>query len=256
MGEIGSEANPTGPMPVVEWEPPGAPAASTRADYASSETRSRWAAGLIGIVSVLAVVSTVLELQVIGMLDNIDITPLEDFEAWDSLHGGVTLLSFAVYVAAGIAYLVWLHRVVRNIAPLTGDDPRFTPGWSVAWWFVPIFSLFRPYQVVRDAWDRLAIPDRAPGGGLVVAWWLAFLVSNWIGQIVLRLPEAQTVEAFQGQMRTFAILDAIDVVGGVLAILVILEIERRVRYHASNPRPAEPYLQPVGAGTPDPAGVA
>jgi hypothetical protein len=93
------------------------------------------------------------------------------------------LLSFIVCV---VLSLMWLHQVVSNLNAL-GIKHRFSPGWSVGWWFVPIASLWQPYQVVRDAWRAIRQgPVSAPLGW----WWAAWLAGNFmagVGSLASRL---------------------------------------------------------------------
>ena len=37
-------------------------------------------------------------------------------------------------------------------ATLDYHDQRFSPGWSVGWWFIPALNLLRPYQVIKEIW--------------------------------------------------------------------------------------------------------
>ena len=65
----------------------------------------------------------------------------------------VGLLDVAVLVATGITFLMWFHRVRANLPALGVTDARWSPGWAVGWWFVPVMSLFRPYQVAAEVWQ-------------------------------------------------------------------------------------------------------
>jgi len=59
------------------------------------------------------------------------------------------------YMAQGalaVAFLVWVHRVVKNLPALGAHHMSYTPGWAVASFFIPIVCLYAPYQAIQEAW--------------------------------------------------------------------------------------------------------
>jgi hypothetical protein len=71
-----------------------------------------------------------------------------------------SVLSGLAGLATAIAFLMWIHRVSKNLYPLGAVGQRFSPGWAVGWWFVPVMFFFRPYQVMGEIW-RGSSPDSA-----------------------------------------------------------------------------------------------
>ena len=95
----------------------------------------------------------------------------------------------ALYITSAIVFLVWIHRAHRNLPSLHAADLRFTPGWAVGWFFVPIMSLFRPYQVASEIWRASEAKEDTTDGTswksvatspIVGWWWALFLISNYI----------------------------------------------------------------------------
>jgi len=104
--------------------------------------------------------------------------------------GGVALLSLAVtaiaffvtFIICSVVFLMWLFRARKNLPALGISAVRWSPGWSMAWWFIPIMSLFRPYQVVKETW-QVTDPTSAPGEqrsqklpSYFVWWWTLYLI--------------------------------------------------------------------------------
>jgi hypothetical protein len=102
------------------------------------------------------------------------------------LWGIALILYVIVLIVCAIVFLMWLYRARRNLPALGVADVRWSPGWSIAWWFIPIMSLFRPYQVVKETW-RASDPtslsqwssERPPG--IYGWWWGLFLVYGFVG---------------------------------------------------------------------------
>jgi hypothetical protein len=114
--------------------------------------------------------------------------------AEDTLLGGAVLLLFGialvlyavVLIVCMIVFLMWLYRARSNLPALGAADVRWSPGWSIAWWFIPIMSLFRPYQVVKETWqasdpESFPVWRREPPPAIYGWWWGLFLVYGFVG---------------------------------------------------------------------------
>ena len=132
---------------------------------------------------------------------------------------------------------MWIHRAHRNLPSLGVSGLRYSPGWAVGGFFVPILNLFRPFQVTTEIWKASdPIPDvndslawqSAPTSPLVIFWWVLFLLSGFIGNIVLQISlQAETwSEILTASWLTFA-MDFVYIPAAILAILVIRNIDRR-----------------------------
>lgn len=80
-------------------------------------------------------------------------------------------------------YFIWLYRVVSNSRIFHPKNIKFTPGRSIAWYFLPIVSLFWPYKDMQKLWKVNDEPhnwnDKA-SSSLIKWWWFFWLFSNVI----------------------------------------------------------------------------
>jgi len=119
-------------------------------------------------------------------------------------QAGVQLLSIAMpvlrffvallFVCTVPVLLVWLRRVRLN-AEVPGRVHRWSPGWVVGAWFVPVLNLWAPYQAIADV-AAAGVPEsrRSDVTRPVLAWWLSWLVGLvataasvrmwWFGDVV------------------------------------------------------------------------
>ena len=74
---------------------------------------------------------------------------LDRADGWVSGTAGVDGL---VFVATVVVWCIWQHHTQANAILLSGGGTRFTPGWAVGWWFIPIANLWKPFQSVRELW--------------------------------------------------------------------------------------------------------
>ena len=78
-----------------------------------------------------------------------------------------------------IVVLNWIHLANRNARQLGAADMRFTPGWAVGWYFVPIAWFWKPYQAMKEIWQASSDPaDWAgqPVSPLLHWWWFLWIV--------------------------------------------------------------------------------
>lgn len=120
-----------------------------------------------------------------------------DREDLEGLTGpGLAALVLAALTALAILATVvctalTLPRANRNARLLAGRL-RFSPGATVWWHIVPLFNLFRPYQVMAELWvtsEPSAEPvsaARAPAPW-VGLWWASWLAANLAGRLEERV---------------------------------------------------------------------
>jgi len=98
----------------------------------------------------------------------------------------VQALSWIVSLALGVMWLVWQHRAQGDLFARRLPDIRYTPGWSVGWWFVPGANLVLPYLCMRELFGRAGAPVEDPAvrrDWRLGAWWATYLGSIALGVI-------------------------------------------------------------------------
>jgi hypothetical protein len=100
-----------------------------------------------------------------------NITP-PPYHAQSNALTPVGLLVGLLTVVAVIIACIWQHKAA-SAARALGLPARHSPGWGVGAWFVPVVSLWMPYQAVSDC-----LPAGHAQRPRVLHWWLAWLVAN------------------------------------------------------------------------------
>ncbi|HEX7119818.1 MAG TPA: DUF4328 domain-containing protein [Longimicrobiales bacterium] len=219
--------------------------------------RARWAVGLLAVacvVDVAAVLSDLGQASLLrGAVEGVEITTAAA-EANDARQQAMAGLQFLLLVPTAIVFLMWLHRAYANLGDVGARVTRFSPGWAVGYWFIPVANLIRPYQVVKEAWQRSESmnasesTDTAPSSPVVGLWWMAFIGSGALGRVfAARLSSADTVEALLSASWWVVAADASSAVSAVLAILVVRGIDRRQRRMVDVSAAPGPSPAPSGA---------
>jgi hypothetical protein len=158
-----------------------------------------------------------------------------DFYLW---VGAVQAAWFLV--TAGL-WLAWFRRAYLNLPALGARRLRYRPWWAVGSWLLPVFSLFRPKQVLNDIW-RASDPDlpldqpdawrKRPVPELLGWWWLAFLASILVRSITTEAVHAaadlmllgllpEQLDRFQPSAGMQIMADLLTVLCGLLALRVV-----------------------------------
>jgi hypothetical protein len=64
----------------------------------------------------------------------------------------VGLAAFGLELAAWVLFCFFMPRANRNVRAMGGGPLKFTPGWAAGVFFVPIWSLYKPYQAMKELW--------------------------------------------------------------------------------------------------------
>lgn len=183
-------------------------------------------------VAVVAIVSHFMEYQFLadvqdGVYANAQAQADADAKTSDRRQSVVGAAEVFLYVASGIAILTWIYRANFNARQLGAANLRFEPVWSVAWYFIPVANLWKPYQVMREIWQtsvNAAHWDVQKVSLFLPWWWTLWLISNALGQAAYRTAKrADDLEAF---FLANAVAQAAELVSIPLSIVLLLIIRR------------------------------
>jgi serine/threonine protein kinase len=175
----------------------------------------------------------------------------------DQASGDLYLWVGAVQAAwfpftAGL-WLAWFRRAYRNLPALGARRLRYRPWWAVGAWLLPVFSLFRPKQLLNDIWrasDPSLPPDQAaawrgrPVAELLGWWWLAFVASILVRSITTSAVHAAAdfmllgllpdqLDRFQASAGMQVLADLLTVLCGLLALRVVRRTTARQEERAT-----------------------
>lgn len=153
--------------------------------FRSTQTLATWLIGLLVLRVVLYVAALALDAWQLNTLHAIP-----DGEYLDAATAGtidratlaIGLPLIAVIAAGAIVFLVWLYRAYANLFPLGAEHLNSTPGWAVGVYFIPIFNLFRPYQVMAELWRKsdVNVWTTEAKSAAIVGWWWGGCIAAWL----------------------------------------------------------------------------
>jgi hypothetical protein len=194
--------------------------------------RLLWISVLIACVALVDDIAEFLQVQV-GQLSP------DQVASNDPVQGFIGLLQSGLGILTGIIFLKWIYRSYKNIQGFGAQGLRFSPGWAVGYYFIPILSLIRPVQVMSEIWRASDDPrdwPKRPGSWLIASWWTLFLVYTGITQISLELAiQASTNEQWTLAAVLAILGDFFSIPLSLAALRLVTEIYRRQRRLVEGP---------------------
>jgi hypothetical protein len=234
--------------PAIEvWTP--APAAQTpffmrRPEFSRSWTLTTWTIILVALTSLLSIGVLIASLADAALIDDvladgrISMSESDDLVQSENIQDGVIGLWALAYIPAIILFIIWTRRVTANVPSLGIEQPRFGKGWAVGGWFVPILNLWRPVQVINQAWrsgsgarsdrhrtaDELGDESSSP---LIYFWWIAFLAAGLLDRVAGIGLESDSLEEVRDADYLVAVSQAVLAIAGLLASTVMYKLVKR-----------------------------
>lgn len=145
----------------------------------------------------------------------------------NALVGLCGLVTTVVVIFTAVVVLRSIYRANRNLHARSVSGLEYTPGWCVGWFFIPIASLWKPYQAFKETWmashDPVQFSVDRPG--IMPLWWTLFLISNITGNLSARL------DFFGGgnnDQATSTLLSMISLVASIPEGLILLVMLRQI----------------------------
>jgi hypothetical protein len=167
----------------------GSPSNPVAPGFESPRSRGRWVLVLLGLTIALDLVSLIVLGAQRSLLDRgLGGISLAEWHTSVSRVNRLGVIEQLLYLATIVAFLMWVHRAYLNLARAGAPGLRFTPGWAVGYWFVPVLNIVRSKQILDDLWRATALRDGADGKDRrpLTSFWLCALVVAGLARIVAR----------------------------------------------------------------------
>ena len=212
----------------------------TEDNYRDSSDLTTWVRYMLYaqvVVAVISIGSNFLEYQLLSDYQNGVYTSQEqavaDGEASDQRQQVVAIVYLAVFIISGFLILRWIHRANYNARQLGAKDMEFTPGWSSGYYFIPILTLWKPFQAMKEIWKASHNPSdwsTQKAGSILVLWWFLWIVTNAIGNASFRF--SMRAEELN-ELITLNMINQASEVFSIPLAFVTLSIINSI-YHAQN----------------------
>lgn len=108
---------------------------------------------------------------------------------FDLLYGAFSLIFFVVMIITYVRFIKWFRRAYCNLNRV-GVSTDKKEGWAAGAWFIPIYSLFAPFQIMKEIWNKTQTfyKENAEESNLLALWWglwvASSLITNQVGGFI------------------------------------------------------------------------
>jgi len=149
-------------------------------------------------------------------------------ESNDARQQFIGFLYLATFIVTGIMFLKWIYRANSNCHGFGAQGMEFTPGWSIGWYFIPIATLWKPYQAMKEIWKVSKNPSnwqKVTDSTLLGWWWALWIISNIMGQIIFQMTmRVDTVSSLKDLTTASIISGIIDIPSYIVAVSLITAV--------------------------------
>ncbi len=182
---------------------------------------------IVAAVCAIAVFSGILQYNLLVRIENGNFNEMEATNN-DARQQVIGIVQSIVYIAGLVFFLIWFHASYKNLRSFGCQNLRYTPGWAVGSFFVPIMNFFRPYQIMKETYENSSTTNGSTiDRSMVEPWWAAFLINNLLGVVVLQMSRyTETISSLKTYSVIMTISDAIEVVWAVVTIMLVDQLSK------------------------------
>ena len=158
--------------------------ASLFSHFVSTRGTFRWLSPLVIVSSAAAWVAVGFDIAEIRLLTRLEMGIATASEkAAHTVIGQVVLqIQMTLLAATAIAFMTWLYRCRANLRAFGTRHLRYPRSWAVVGFLIPVVTLVRPNQVIREVWQASDPSATGPVDWktvkpplLLQAWWATFV---------------------------------------------------------------------------------
>ncbi len=131
---------------------------------------------------------------------------------------------FVFSIIGTILFFRWIYVSVKNLRALSGKSMRFTPGWSVGWFFIPIASYFKSLPIMKEIW-RVSHKDDGVEYRLVRRWWQFFILSQAFSRLAFKGAfKVVDVSSYMESALQYVVSDGLDLLLTIVTLVLVSRI--------------------------------
>lgn len=182
---------------------------------------------LVMTLDIIALISSYLQYNLLKSLQNNEYVSEQALNANDTREQIVGIVYSIIFITSAVTFIQWFRRAYYNLSIRTKTN--HTDGWAAGSWFVPIISLYRPYQIMKEMWDkttRLIKEKEATHlettATVIGVWWTLWIISNYIGNYALKsIFKEETLDTFLNSTVADMVMSILGIPLAIVTVTII-----------------------------------
>ena len=192
--------------------------------------RAKNAITLIWIVLALEIVSLIsgyFQYDLLQTAANGGEISTETANANDTREQIIGIVYLIAFVISAVTFIQWFRRAYFNLHQRVNHLSQ-TEGWAAGSWFVPIVSLYRPYQIMKELYQETkalltknGLNNENISTSSLGWWWTLWVISSFLGQFVFRYSmKAESID----ELTISTVASMIENVVGIPLALITIKV--------------------------------
>ncbi|AWH74250.1 hypothetical protein DCS32_08770 [Dokdonia sp. Dokd-P16] len=182
---------------------------------------------LVMILDIFSIISSYLQYDILRLIQNDEFVTEQALNANDTREQIVAILYTIIFITSTVTFIQWFRRAYYNLNIRTKTN--HTDGWAAGSWFVPIISLYRPYQIMKEMWKKTTRLIKAKDSNyldsnttVIGLWWTLWIVSNYVGNYVLKsIFKEQTIETLMNSTIADMVMSILGIPLAIVTVTII-----------------------------------
>lgn len=177
---------------------------------------------------ILSIFSSYLQYNLLKAFQNNENVTEQMISSNDLREQIIGILYLAVSIASAATFIQWFRRAYYNLGIREGTV--HSEEWAVWSWFVPIISLYRPYQIMREMWESTThlINEKTSdyytesSTTILGFWWALWIISGYVGNYILKIAfDTDTIENLLSSTVGNIVLSIIGIPLAIITVRII-----------------------------------
>jgi len=191
-----------------------------------------WILLLISLMNLIALYSGYLQYDLLVNAQNGNYATEDEAAANDERQAIIGIAQTILYLTSIVLFLIWFRGSYSNLSVL-GYRTKYNKNMAIWCFFIPIISLYRPYQIMNEIWFetqnllKKVIPETRINFYTfnMGVWWALFIISNYIGNISMKLAfKGEGVQHLINSTMAYMATDFLDIPGAIFTIILIRQV--------------------------------
>ena len=184
---------------------------------------------IVFILEIITLISAYFQYDLLQTFKNGGNVSMEAADANDVRVQIIAIIYVITFLISAITFIQWFRRAYFNLH-MKVNHLSHTEGWAAGSWFVPIISLYMPYNIMKELY--METKELLTKKGLLDSenlttnslglWWTLWIINNIIGQVVWRYP-GETIDELIGGTVASMLGSVIGIVLALITVKVIKE---------------------------------
>ncbi|MES2836949.1 MAG: DUF4328 domain-containing protein [Bacteroidota bacterium] len=146
----------------------------------------------------------------------------------------INLISLLFIIVSGVAFIYWFRRAYYNLGLIA--NTMHTDNWAIWAWVTPIISLFRPYQIMKELYektdnyliDEKGISVEKTKLPFIGVWWFFWLAARTTESVLSKIySKSDTIEQIMFSTKMFIVFNFVELIHCIIAIKIIADYSKK-----------------------------